>query len=157
MSQSDGADQTRLGVLAQPPGAVGDPARNGEPYGEMGLVTQPDKLAPFDWATQNGAPIDRQAGNTPGGMRDTRGDGLSGGTTNSTAVTSATVVIDIPLSQVIKLSFAYWAAALSNMFGVTLNTAVDNDPLLDLDAVINSLDINTQVLMSEYSWVIVPI
>ncbi len=152
MSQSDGADQTRLGVLAQPPGAVGDPARNGEPYGEMGLITPQDKLAPFDWNTQAGAPIDRQAGNTPGGRRDTRGDGLSGGTTNSTAVTSATVIVDLTPAAVIQLEFAYWARILSGMSNATLGATSTNDELLEGDAIINGLTLSTFEFLNEYDW-----
>jgi Ca2+-binding RTX toxin-like protein len=49
LSKAGGADQT-LGT---------DPARNGEPYGELGLVLQQD---PF-WNLQTGGPNDPQAGN----------------------------------------------------------------------------------------------
>ncbi|HEX2136568.1 MAG TPA: hypothetical protein VHG30_11795, partial [Microvirga sp.] len=57
LSKSDGADQTL--------GSLGDP-RNGEPWGELGLVRQQD----FAWQDQTGAPADPQAGNVPGGKRD---------------------------------------------------------------------------------------
>jgi len=60
LSASDGVDLTR----AADTGA--DPARNGEPFGELGLVRQQD----FDWHDQTGAPSDPQAGNLPGGKRD---------------------------------------------------------------------------------------
>jgi hypothetical protein len=43
-----------------------DPLRNGEPFGELGLVLQKD----FAWQAQTGAPADPQAGNIPGGKRD---------------------------------------------------------------------------------------
>ncbi|MDH4073367.1 MAG: hypothetical protein OEV41_09705, partial [Gammaproteobacteria bacterium] len=56
LSASDGADFTR----------GGDPARNGEPFGELGLVRQQD----FAWQDQTGAPDDPQPGNIPGGARD---------------------------------------------------------------------------------------
>ena len=56
LSASDGADFTR----------GGDPARNGEPDGELGLVRQQD----FAWRDQTGAPDDPQPGNIPGGPRD---------------------------------------------------------------------------------------
>jgi hypothetical protein len=42
-------------------------ARNGEPYGELGLVTQKDKGL---WQDQTGGPSDPQPGNIPGGSRD---------------------------------------------------------------------------------------
>ena len=60
ISASDGADPTR----ASDTGA--DPARNGEPEGELGLVKQQDA----DWQDQTGAPDDPQPGNIPGGARD---------------------------------------------------------------------------------------
>jgi hypothetical protein len=55
LSKSDGADPTR-----------GTDARNGEPFGELGLVRQQD----FAWRDQTGAPDDPQPGNIPGGARD---------------------------------------------------------------------------------------
>jgi len=53
LSKSDGADQ-RVGV-----NHGGDPARNGEPFGELGLVVQSDAA----WQAQSGAPRDPQPGN----------------------------------------------------------------------------------------------
>jgi Ca2+-binding RTX toxin-like protein len=61
LSASDGADPTR----AVDSGS-GDPARSGEPYGELGLVKQQDDA----WQSQTGAPSDPQPGNIPGGARD---------------------------------------------------------------------------------------
>ena len=60
LSAADGADPTR----AADTGNGAD--RNGEPFGELGLVTQND----FDWQLQTGAPADVQPGNIPGGERD---------------------------------------------------------------------------------------
>jgi Ca2+-binding RTX toxin-like protein len=60
LSASDGADFTR----AADTGA--DPARNGEPEGELGMVRQQDPA----WQDQTGAPDDPQPGNIPGGRRD---------------------------------------------------------------------------------------
>ena len=60
LSASDGADFTR----AKDTGA--DPARNGEPEGELGVVRQQDPA----WGDQTGAPDDPQPGNIPGGTRD---------------------------------------------------------------------------------------
>ncbi len=59
LSAADGADPTRI--------VDGVETRNGEPYGELGLVIQQD---PF-WQDQTGAPDDPQPGNIPGGQRDT--------------------------------------------------------------------------------------
>ncbi|HEV8604724.1 MAG TPA: calcium-binding protein [Tepidisphaeraceae bacterium] len=157
LSESDGADQTRIGTLAVPAGGVGDPLRRGEPFGEMGLVLQQDKLVPFDFAAQNGAPIDRQAGNTPGGKRDTRGDGLHGGTTNSTAVTSPTVVLDLAALQVIKNLFSYWAESISGLNDLTLLFAPSNEPITNGDALIYSLQFDTQWALDEFFWVFVPV
>ncbi len=60
---SDGADPTRAADKAS---AGADPARNGEPWGELGLVLQKDAA----WHDQHGGPADPQAGNIPGGQRD---------------------------------------------------------------------------------------
>ncbi len=43
-----------------------DPARNFEPYGELGMIRQQD----VGWSEQTGAPADPQPGNIPGGSRD---------------------------------------------------------------------------------------
>jgi Ca2+-binding RTX toxin-like protein len=60
LSASDGADPTRAADTGR------DPARNGEPEGELGLVRQQD----FAWQAQTGGPDDLQPGNIPGGPRD---------------------------------------------------------------------------------------
>ena len=123
----------------------------------MALITSQDKTVPFDWASQTGAPIDRQAGNTPGGRRDTRGDGLSGGTTNSTAVTSPTVVVNLPASQVIRNLFSYWASSISGLSNVTLLFANSNAPSAGGDALVYSLDFDTQSALDEFFWAFVPV
>jgi len=61
LSEGQGADQT----LVLETGAASAP-RNGEPFGEIGLVVQQD---PF-WQDQTGGPRDPQPGNVPGGQRD---------------------------------------------------------------------------------------
>ena len=69
LSESDGVDtsvpdgaryveQKGLDVRVDEP----DPLRNGEPYGELGMVRQTD----FDWQDQTGAPNDPQPGNLQG-------------------------------------------------------------------------------------------
>jgi Ca2+-binding RTX toxin-like protein len=77
LSASDGADPTRTtayGPAGEATAGVtydgigyGDPARNGEPYGEIGAVIQSDPA----WQDQTGAPRDPQPGNTPGVQRIT--------------------------------------------------------------------------------------
>src|SRR5262249_24208675 len=52
LSKSDGADQTLAAQYSS------DPTRNGEPFGELGLVLQQDAA----WGAQNGGPRDPQAG-----------------------------------------------------------------------------------------------
>jgi hypothetical protein len=62
LSQSDGADQT-LG-----PRYSGDPARNGEPFGELGLVLQHDAA----WHSQVGPPFNEMPENLGGTAIDIR-------------------------------------------------------------------------------------
>src|SRR4029079_7175047 len=57
-----GADQT----LAARYGSAA--ARNGEPFGELGVVVKQDAA----WGDQRGNPRDPQAGNAPGGQIDIR-------------------------------------------------------------------------------------
>ncbi|HEX4997264.1 MAG TPA: hypothetical protein VFY29_03510, partial [Terriglobia bacterium] len=71
LSFGDGADPTRFAdaIGGMPPAPTNNnpnPSRNGEPFGELGLVLQKD----FAWGDQTGAPADPQAGNIPGGPRD---------------------------------------------------------------------------------------
>ena len=54
LAEANGADFTR--------GATFNLDRNGEPYGELGMVTQQDE----EWGDQTGAPDDPQAGNLNG-------------------------------------------------------------------------------------------
>ena len=61
LSESDGADQTRTGP------SLGKPERNGEAFGEIGVVTHGDA----NWRNQTGAPADDQPGISRGG-KDTR-------------------------------------------------------------------------------------
>src|SRR5207302_1647668 len=60
LSASDGADPTLAARY------LSDAARNGEPYGELGLLRQTDAAI----ADNRGKPRDPQAGNLPGGKRD---------------------------------------------------------------------------------------
>ncbi|MGD8418786.1 MAG: matrixin family metalloprotease, partial [Gammaproteobacteria bacterium] len=67
----DGADVTRYADTGMTNGDRSKYSRIfielGEPYGEMGLVTQQDHGF---WQDQSGPPTDPQAGNIPGGARD---------------------------------------------------------------------------------------
>src|SRR5262249_15122127 len=61
-------------------------ARNGELFGELGLVTQKDHGY---WQQQTGGPTDPQAGNIPGGKRDVlRGADFNNGSLQGFAVDS---------------------------------------------------------------------
>jgi hypothetical protein len=72
LSFSDGTDATRYSDEnngAAPPAPTNSnpiPSRNGEPWGELGLVLQKDEA----WHDQHGGPADPQAGNIPGGKKD---------------------------------------------------------------------------------------
>ena len=84
LSASQGADPTR-----DEDQNAADPdlkARNGEPYGELGLITQKDHGL---WQDQTGGPSDPQPGNIPGGARDVkRSADFSDGTLQTFAVDS---------------------------------------------------------------------
>ena len=167
LGESDGSDQTRTGPLVVNVNGVdnnviGDILRKGEPYGELGLIIQQDRLAPFDWASQNGAPIDNQAGNTPGGMRDTRGDGLNGGTTNTLAVSEPTEVEELVIFEVVEQSFSYWVASFNNEDPnspppETLDWVFSMDPFTSGLSLIRALQLNTLFAGDEFEWSVVPI
>jgi hypothetical protein len=78
VSKSDGADRTR-------PGAA---ARNGEPFGELGLVIQSDA----DWGAQQGSPRDPQPGGRPN-KRDAISVGNVGVRTPGPAPSGATSLL----------------------------------------------------------------
>jgi len=88
LSKSDGADQT-LGS---------DAARNGEPFGELGVVSQRDD----DWNDQTGPPDDPQPGNTGGTKKDVIRETSSGSNKKDTSVSEATpsvkpAVLSVPV------------------------------------------------------------
>ncbi|HKY31809.1 MAG TPA: LEPR-XLL domain-containing protein [Candidatus Polarisedimenticolia bacterium] len=80
LSESDGTDQTRAFDTGEAE------ARNGEPFGELGLVLQQDD----DWQDQTGAPDDPQAGNIPGGKRDVQEAADFSGLSSQFAVVNGT-------------------------------------------------------------------
>lgn len=110
LSKSNGADQT----LAVQYGS--DLARNGEPFGELGLVLQQDAA----WQAQSGAPRDPQAGNVNGGRVDVNNNPGTTGTLPlyQTAAglppTTGTVALlsDSQLSQVVVEAKLRWAQML---------------------------------------------
>jgi Ca2+-binding RTX toxin-like protein len=95
LSAGDGADPTRYadaigGEAPAPTNNDPIPSRNGEPFGELGMVLQKD----FAWGDQTGAPADPQAGNIPGGKRDVlRSAGFNDGTPSGFAVDSGSFAV----------------------------------------------------------------
>jgi Ca2+-binding RTX toxin-like protein len=86
LSAAQGADFT----IAQLSGDAYIP-RNGEPFGEIGLVTQKDSY----WQDQTGGPRDPQPGNVPGGKRDVlRSATFSSGTAEDFFADSGVFAVD---------------------------------------------------------------
>ncbi len=111
LSKSAGADQT----LAAQYGS--DPARNGEPFGELGLVLSSDAA----WGDQSGSPRDPQPGNTGGAPVDLHNGTATAGTKPiyETAdrpgpldASSATVLTDTHLAPIVAEARALWSRAL---------------------------------------------
>jgi hypothetical protein len=85
LSRSMGADPTRTVETGN------SAARNGEPDGELGLITQKDHGL---WQTQTGGPTDPQPGNIPGGGRDVlRSADFNNGALQGFAVDSGTFAV----------------------------------------------------------------
>jgi hypothetical protein len=105
LSEAQGADGSRAADTNN------DVERNGEPDGEIGLITQKDTV----WQDQSGAPDDPQPGNIPGGPRDVlRGaDFNNNGTlaTNGIAPDSGTWAISSGALQV--SSSSSWGDAVA--------------------------------------------
>jgi hypothetical protein len=80
LSRGAGADRTRAADTGE------DPARNGEPHGEMGLVNQRDNW----WQEQTGAPDDPQPGNTNGKKDVLRSADFNNGSTQGFSADSGT-------------------------------------------------------------------
>ena len=97
LSASDGADP----YLAAHYGS--DPTRNGEPFGELGIVLQHDAA----WGDQKGKPRDPQAGNTPGSQRDvlrTAGNKPINSPDTDPPVAGAAVVTSAPAAPVVEMA-----------------------------------------------------
>ncbi len=116
LSKSDGADQT---LIVQHGGAA---ARNGEPFGELGLIIRQDDA----WDDQRGNPRDPQAGNIPGGPRDV-------------LVTSGTHVLNSPATTVNASPFAavFAPAAAPSTIALTYG-ASDVDGISSTGATLDS-------------------
>ncbi|MFI5054767.1 MAG: hypothetical protein ACHQDE_10430, partial [Acidimicrobiia bacterium] len=126
LAASEGADP----FIAQHYGS--DPTRNGEPYGELGLVRQQDTA----WGDQHGAPRDPQAGNTPGGKRDVRvtsglkpinspgTDPPAPGTATITSAPAAPIVEMNPYVSSDDQTLA--TLVVTGMIGATVNFRISN-------------------------------
>ena len=108
LSASDGADPTRVADI----GSSAEQARNGEPYGELGLVRQQD----FAWQEQTGGPRDVQAGNIPGGPRDVLRSAIS--TTLPSTASSPTAASGRAQNGVLQVSAGSWAVDAVSVFHV---------------------------------------
>ena len=108
VSASQGADPTRN----EDQNAL-DPelrARNGEPYGELGLITQKDQGL---WQDQTGGPSDPQPGNIPGGSRDVlRSADFNDGSLQAFAVDSGAWAVSSGTLSVAASSLGQDAAAV---------------------------------------------
>ncbi|MDH3308210.1 MAG: hypothetical protein OEO77_11915, partial [Acidimicrobiia bacterium] len=103
LSASQGADPTR-----SEDGTDAD--RNGEPHGELGLVTQKDHGL---WQNQTGGPSDPQPGNIPGGRRDVlRSADFNGGTMSAFAPDTGSWAVSGGTLQVAAASLGQDAAAV---------------------------------------------
>jgi hypothetical protein len=110
LSKSDGADQTLTAQYG------GDPARNGEPFGELGLVKSGDAA----WNDQKGQPRDPQPGNTGGAQVDLHNGNSTAGTRPiyETADVAARdtdptqFLTNDQLAPVVAQAKALWTAAL---------------------------------------------
>jgi Ca2+-binding RTX toxin-like protein len=121
VSRSDGADQTRVAAN------LGTAARNGEPFGELGLVLQSDTTPPLDFHDQTGAPTDPQAGNTPGTKKEVTGA--------STTAADGTVAL-----QTVAWSDALGAPATVGVYVANSDGTLTLDEHARIDDAINTLN-----------------
>jgi Ca2+-binding RTX toxin-like protein len=106
LSRAQGVDLTRATDVGS------DPERNGEPFGELGLITQHDH---GQWQTQTGGPTDPQAGNIPGGKRDIlRSADFNDGTSQSFAPDSGSWTVSGGKLEVTAASLGQDAVAVWN-------------------------------------------
>ena len=104
IAKSDGAD---LSLAAQ---YSADPTRNGEPFGELGMVLQQDAA----WQSQSGGPRDPQAGNLQNKV-DTTSNGLPIQQVAAAAAPDSTAVVTITqdeLDSIVVAAKQLWTTAL---------------------------------------------
>ncbi len=104
LSRSQGVDLTRWTDEGT------EQERNGEPFGELGLIRQSDH---GHWQTQTGGPTDPQAGNIPGGRRDTlRGADFNDGSMQGFATDSGVFAVQQGILRVTAASSSGDAVAV---------------------------------------------
>jgi hypothetical protein len=104
LSKSDGADPTLAAQYSS------DLMRNGEPFGELGMVVQGDAA----WQAQNGGPRDSQAGNLQN-KNDTTDNGKPIQQVEAAAAPYSTAVVTITqdeLDSIVAAAKTLWTTAL---------------------------------------------
>src|SRR5262249_1520973 len=139
LSKSAGADQT----LAAQYGS--DPARNGEPFGELGLVTSQDAA----WGDQKGQSRDPQPGNTGGAQVDLHNGNSTAGTlpiyataVGGTRRTTRPYLTDAQLAPIVQQARQFWAALLGPAAAAqrdTMQVVIGDLPGNRLGALINGV------------------
>ncbi len=119
ISESDGADQTRHLD-------GGDVARNGEPYGELGLITPQDQAY---WQDQTGAPDDTLLGDLAEAMTAAR-SAPANGDAETVSEEEALALFEAAVAR-----FATHTGITPDLSGVTLEIAdLDGDTLAETRA-----------------------
>jgi RTX calcium-binding nonapeptide repeat (4 copies) len=143
LSKSQGADQTLSAVYGS------SPARNGEPFGELGMVVQQDA----EYGDQNGAPRDAQAGNSKGKADVNRSAGVLPiyQTASTVMNASPTLLGEAELAAMAEQVKALWRSvpgitdamlarldainvAVGNLEGTELGMVLGDTLLIDADA-----------------------
>jgi Ca2+-binding RTX toxin-like protein/outer membrane protein OmpA-like peptidoglycan-associated protein len=144
LSKSEGADQTLSAVYG------GAASRNGEPFGELGMVLQEDKS---EYGAQNGPPRDDQAGNSKGKVDVQRTAGTQPIYQTASSVTDASSVLldEAELAAMTEQVKALWRSvpgitdamlarldainvAVGNLEGAELGMMLGDTLLIDADA-----------------------
>jgi hypothetical protein len=115
LSKSDGADPTRAADTGS------DPARNGEPNGELGLVLQQDAA----WKDQHGGPSDPQPGNSKGARDVLRTANFNNGTASGFSPQVGTFTVANNAYQVAPSTVGGDAISLFNESDTVIPVAFD--------------------------------
>ena len=66
-------------------------------------------------------------------------------------------MVNLPASQVIRNLFSYWSESISGLNDVVIVFANSNEPQTNGDALIFSLQFDTQSALDEFFWSFVPV